>query len=126
MKALVIEEAFSQLYGKPCWQVKQGYGSFLTFEFGEPHLHIREPKPASEQASAKVRKLLARRQVTIHGDWHLWIYLCDWQILSHGQAIANSESDREVVKKALPRSDRRAWKLSVSPTTPAKQRVCGM
>ena len=31
----IIENLFQPLYGKDCWQVEQGYGSFLTFEFGE-------------------------------------------------------------------------------------------
>jgi hypothetical protein len=29
----LIDEIFQPVYGKPCWQVKQGIGSFLTFEF---------------------------------------------------------------------------------------------
>ena len=52
----IINDIFQPLYGKPCWQVKQGYGSFLTFEFGEPHLHIREPRQVSDQVSEKVKK----------------------------------------------------------------------
>jgi hypothetical protein len=73
----IIEDVFIPIYGKPCWQFQQGYGSFLTLEFGEPHLHIREPWQAGAQASDKLQKHAARRLVSVHGDWHLWVYLCD-------------------------------------------------
>jgi hypothetical protein len=31
------------ILGKPCWNVKRGHGSFLTLEFGQPHLVVWEP-----------------------------------------------------------------------------------
>jgi len=96
----IVDDIFQPVYGKPCWQVEQGYGSFLTFEFGQPSLHIREPRQASAQATEKVRKNAARRQVYVHGDWHLWIYICDWRIVSHEQEMANHDSSRRVIKKA--------------------------
>lgn len=96
----IIDEVFAPIYGKPSWQVRQGFGSFLTFEFGEPHLVIREPIHASSDATAKTRKHLAQRQVTIHGDWHLWLYLSDWRILSEGKWLAHSESTRQQIRKA--------------------------
>lgn len=104
----IISNIFKPIYGKPSWQVEQGYGSFLTFEFGEPHLHIREPRQASKETSEKVRKHLARRSVYIHGDWHLWIYLCDWKIYFQGQELANDESNRRTIKKATAELDGQA------------------
>lgn len=88
------------MYGKLCWQVEQGYGSFLTFEFGVPHLHIREPRKATKQAPESVRKNAARRHVYVHGDWHFWVYLCDWRISSQGQLLADHTSTRRTIKKA--------------------------
>lgn len=70
-------------------------------EFGEPHLHIREPRIASEQASEKVKKNAARRLVTVHGDWHLWVHSCDWRISFRGQELANQGSSRRAIGKAL-------------------------
>jgi hypothetical protein len=101
----IIEDIFQPIYGKPAWQVQQGYGSFLTFEFGEPHLQIREPKQASESVSSKVRKHLAKRSVYLHGDWHLWIYLCDWNIFSNEELIAHSKSKRRVIGRATSELD---------------------
>lgn len=96
----IINKIFKPIYGKPSWQVEQGYGSFLTFDFGEPHLRVREPRQASEQASEKVRKNLARRLVYVRGAWHLWIYMCDWRIMFHDQELASSTSNRRTIRKA--------------------------
>jgi len=101
----IISEIFQPIYGKPCWHVKQGYRSFFTFEFGEPHLHIREPRQASVQRTEKVRKIFAQRHVYVRGDWHLWIYLCDWRIFSQGQEMANHASTRRAIKKATTELD---------------------
>jgi hypothetical protein len=115
-----INDVFKPLIGKPCWQVKQGYGSFLTFEFSEPRLHIQEPREASKQASEKLRKRWARRRIYVHGDWHLWVYICDWRILLHGKELANSSSTRKVIEKALLEIDGQA----LSSVTIAKSYVC--
>jgi hypothetical protein len=101
MRVSIIDDVFQPIYGKPSWQVKQGYGSFLTFEFGEPRLHITEQRQASKEASEKLRKRWARRHVFIHGERHLWIYICDWRVFHQGQALANSESTRKVIRNAL-------------------------
>jgi hypothetical protein len=46
-----IERVVRRLYGKPCWGVKPGFGSFLTLEFGKPNLEVREPVVASKATS---------------------------------------------------------------------------
>jgi hypothetical protein len=96
----IIDDIFSPIYGKPCWNFQQGYGSFLTLEIGEPHLKIREPHRTTAQASEGVRKRAARRSVYVYGEYHLWIYLCDWRIYSHGQLLARSDATRRVIKQA--------------------------
>ncbi len=96
----VFESVFEELYGKPCWGVKQGFGSFLTMEFGKPHLEIREPIIASTGASKKVRASLAKRGAYVHGDWHLWIYCCAWEVLFNDKQIAHSESSDNRIKRA--------------------------
>jgi hypothetical protein len=88
----VFERAFAKLYGKPCWGVTQGYGSSLTLEFGEPHLEIREPIVAGPRATKRVRAILAKRGAVLHGDWHLWIYCCDWEVTHKGKRIGSSAS----------------------------------
>jgi hypothetical protein len=97
----VFERAFAKLYGKPCWGVKQGHGSFLTMEFGKPHLEIREPIVASAKAPKTVRAGLARRGAYVDGDWHLWIYCCAWELLFNDKQLVHSEStDSRIVRAA--------------------------
>jgi len=98
--APVFETAFGNLYGKPCWGVWKGIGSFLTFNFGKPHLVVDEPIVASAEASKKVRESLARRKVMAKGDWRLWIYCCAWEVLRNGKPFARSESTNARIRRA--------------------------
>ena len=38
-----IKEFFTRFIGQPVWQVRGGHGSFLTMEFGAPHLLVSSP-----------------------------------------------------------------------------------
>jgi hypothetical protein len=91
-----VADCFSRIADKPCWDPKQGHGSFLTFEFGEPYLTIREINDTKSK-NAK------RRTVTVRGAWHLWIYCCHWKISQDEQETAHSESSRETIEIALAR-----------------------
>ncbi len=85
----------------------QGYGSFLTFEIGNPSLIIREPREVLN-ASPRVRETFAQRNVTLRGDWHLWIYCCGWRITLGGDELAHSESDDEKIAAACRKLDGQA------------------
>ena len=87
----------------PCWGVKRGYGSFLTLEFGRPQLSIREPYH-TDSKSRFLRKWAARRFIKVRGDWHLWIYCCDWGVFDGSCLVGDSSSRR--------RSDRAARYLN--------------
>ena len=87
---------FDKLIGTPCWHVKQGYGSFLTFEFGLPNQEIsrvRETKSSVDPTSH-------HRTVSIHGDWHLWIYCCGWRIFQEKRFLAHHESEKKQIEIA--------------------------
>ena len=94
-----IRSSLSRLYGLPCWGVGRGYGSFLTLEFGRPHLHLREPYQ-STAASKRVRDIAATRLATVHGDWHLWIYCCDWKVCNGARLIGDSSSKHRIDRAA--------------------------
>jgi hypothetical protein len=96
----IFERLFKKIYGKPCWRVSPGYGSFLTLHFGEPHLEIREPSVAKRSASAKVKRLLQSRTVLIYGQWRLWINCCNWKVLSKGKLIGESSSKPGIQRAA--------------------------
>lgn len=68
------------LLGLPCWGVKQGHGSFLTFEFGERGLDPRRPDG---------------------GEWHLWIYCCHWRAVRAGRQLAWSEDSRGLIGQTV-------------------------
>jgi hypothetical protein len=87
----LVEEVFRPLAGVPCWNVKRGYGSFLTLEFGAPYLEVRDPRPPKEGRSEKANRLLATRGVYVHGDWHLWIYCCNWRVFQ-GETVAGKST----------------------------------
>jgi hypothetical protein len=92
-----LYRVFCPLTGLPARLVRRGHGSFLTLEFGAPHLRIREPEVASPDMDEQVAALLRRRKVTPRGEWHLWIYCCHWRVFSGGEEIAWSEaSDKEI------------------------------
>ena len=110
-----IENILRRLYGKPCWGVRRGVGSFLTLEFGRPHLEIHEPIVSRKRVSPKVRKHLARRNIFVHGEWHLWIYCCDWELRSGGRRIGDSSTNVRSRRAADFLDGQRLSGFSISP-----------
>lgn len=98
--APIFQRVFGGIYGKPCWNVKPGWGSFLTVEFGRPHLEVRDPIVASKGASPKLRKLYARRDVFVHGEWHIRIADCAWEVLSNGRHVGNGSTKQSMRRAA--------------------------
>lgn len=96
----IVERVFRPVFGRPCWQVQQGYGSFLTLEFGQPHLKVRNPEAPQPGDSPKIRRMKERRIARVYGDWHLWIYCCDWKIVQDGKEAAHSESAGARIRRA--------------------------
>lgn len=73
-------EALAPLIGKMAWEAAAGFGSFVTLEFGEPHLEVLHEPMESSSESEKVRRLMRRRSVKLHGDWHFWIEHAGWRL----------------------------------------------
>lgn len=95
----ILPSFFKQLIGLPSWNVRQGHGSFLTLDFGEPSLEIREPNLNAKSA------VFHRRRVTVIGSYHIWIEQCNWLIKNEGKIHADSEFSKEVIDKALSQID---------------------
>jgi hypothetical protein len=104
----IIEDVFQPIIGKPAWNVVKGVGTTLTFEFGDPHLIIREPKTVNPTASNFVRQHFRRRSVKIRGEWHLWIQWCEWQAFYSGALIGDHSSSTRILKKVASELDGQA------------------
>ena len=108
-----IQEIVKPIYGLPCWHVRQGYGSHLTLEFGQPHQTVY-PVRFPKQTTGTRRH--PSRCVVIKGEWHLWIYCCGWRIFQASEELAHNESSREDIAKACSILDGQALtKVELSP-----------
>jgi hypothetical protein len=86
-----IQDLFKPLLGQFAWNVRGGVGSMLTLEFGAPHIIVGEPVVPRAATSERVRRLLRRRNITVVGDWDLFIQYCDWKIwVSAGSSDSES------------------------------------
>src|SRR5580704_16850183 len=99
-----IGSVFAPVIGLPAWCVQKGHGSFLTFEFGTPHLYLREPRELIAELSTQslpMRRQLQRRRVVPRGEWRLLIYCCHWRCSEDGIAQSMDEStDAEIIAAA--------------------------
>jgi hypothetical protein len=68
--------------GQNAWGAKLGHGSFLTIEFGKALM----PNPETG---------------AIHGEWHLWIYMCSWRIEKNGCFLVGCEDKRSKIGKVI-------------------------
>ena len=96
----IVEKTFAPLASLPCWGVKRGHGTFLTFEFGDPSLEIREPITPEESVEPEVRRLLRRRLAYAKGQWHLWVYCCAWRVTEGTREVGDWSSDRRIDRAA--------------------------
>lgn len=83
MNRMDHSEIFAPLLGMSPWNVALGVGSFLTMEFGKPEI-----------ISYRSRKV-------IHGQWHLWLQDCEWQIDAEGKIFAASGHEHNDVRKKI-------------------------
>lgn len=95
-----VSEVLRPVLGRTSWQVKRGYGSFITMEYGEPHVDAGRPRLRPVSVEGGPAKALQRRPV-LRGDWHLWIYCCEWSLLLEDTQLAHNESDDGVMHRAL-------------------------
>jgi hypothetical protein len=91
MASDTIATIFAPLLGQMAWQVRSDEHGCVMMEFGAPHLDVREPILAKRTSSPKVKRLLARRAVTVMGDWHLWIESCTWGLKTRNGATSSED-----------------------------------
>jgi hypothetical protein len=86
----IVKKLFDRVAGLPCWNVENGYGSWLDFDFGRPSLSVHEYGPPAKR----------RRIATVRGRHRLWIEMCDWTIMLGRKRLAHSESAAATIAKA--------------------------
>jgi hypothetical protein len=72
---------FQPVIGKKPWRASLGFGSFLTFEFGQR----------------------VRQGEFLHGAWHLWIYMSSWCLRGPHGMLATSDSPRDLIGRVVTR-----------------------
>jgi hypothetical protein len=87
--------------------------------FGTPSLHIREPFITNEKSEI-VRRMAARRCVTVRGEWWLWVNCCYWRLSSQGSELATGSSSLKRIERAVAELSGQALvSIGVRPTTGA-------
>lgn len=84
---IVANCLFQQIVNIKPTRAKLGYGSFVTIDFG---------KDIPEEVKTR-----QGTQMRYHGEWHLWIYKCKWQIDQDGEKLVDSESPKEAIESTL-------------------------
>jgi hypothetical protein len=86
--------------GHPCWGVHFCNQLNLSLNFGKPKLRIREPL-ATRSKLDSIRRLAANRNVTLRGQWWLWLFCCWWRLSRDGELLATGSSSLRRIDKAL-------------------------
>ena len=100
MNRKATDRSFQPLYGHPCWGLRYNRHVNLSMNFGKPSLRIREPYNTDSKFEA-VRQMAGRRQVTVQGEWWLWIFSCYWRLTSNGLALATGSSSFRRIERAM-------------------------
>lgn len=74
-----IERVFAPLREHPCWGLHYSSQLNLSVNFGKPSLLVREPRQIAAKSRA-VQRMFARRNVTLRGQWWLWLRMCYWKL----------------------------------------------
>ena len=123
MTAKIIEGSFKPLYGQPAWGLHHERHLNLSMNFGKPSIRIREPY-STDSRSEVVRQMAARRQVTVRGEWWLWVYLCYWRLTSDGLELATGSSSIRRIERATAQLEGQALvSVDVEPETGATRFV---
>jgi len=107
------------LLAHPCWGLNFDRQLNLSLNFGRPTLDIREPF-ATRSTSARVRRIAGNRNVTVRGQWWLWLRSCHWRLSRDGGLLATGSSSSRRIDGALrDLSGQKMTGMDVNPQTGA-------
>jgi len=89
-----IASVFRPLLGQLCWNVENGFSSWLTLHWGSPRIHVMEPQPDTDSV------VFQNRIVNVEGEYRLWVEMARWVVFQDGAKIANDESDQPLRQRA--------------------------
>ena len=95
-----LKELLQQVVGELVWAAKRGHGTFITMEFGSPHMVVREPIKSTSTMPRVVRHL-ARRHVSILGEFSLFVQDSRWSISTRDQTVGLDTSETAVREMLL-------------------------
>jgi len=82
-----VLDVLKRLVGKPVWGARRSHGSSFFIEIGSPHLSVRE---ASTDPEVRRRSpALAKRKISLAGEFQILILDCNWAITSAGADVTN-------------------------------------
>jgi hypothetical protein len=85
---------FKGSIGEYVWGVARGYGTGINLEFGQPLLHVRQPRAdLAGDGQDKVSKRWRSRLVTAVGEYRLWLQSCHWTARSGNETITHAYSN---------------------------------
>jgi len=82
-----LQKIVNNLVSLKARNVKLGYGSFITMDFGN-----------DVEVVVKTKKGLHKHT---RGEWYLWVYQCAWRIDKAGKPVVGSEDDRKIIEKLV-------------------------
>ena len=96
----LIANSFRPLLGLPCWGLRFDGNTGLWLQFGPPHLRIQEPR-VIRSGSARVRRLLSHRLVTVSGRWTLAIFCGRWRLKLQKRSSVSQSTSYERIRVAI-------------------------
>ncbi len=95
-----IQNILQPIIGQFVWGAKQGYGSFLNLEFGNPKTEFSGIHKPKEKNKFPFNEFESRR-LTIKGEHSFFIYMSNWKIYAKENELAHDESERDEIEFAL-------------------------
>lgn len=95
-----IQDILQPIIGQFVWGAKQGYGSFLNLEFGNPKTEFSGTHKPKENNKFPFNKFESRH-VTIKGEHSFFVYMSNWKIYAKENELAHDESERDEIEFAL-------------------------
>ena len=95
-----IQNIFQPIIQQFVWGAKQGYGSFLSLEFGNPKTELGAIHKPSEKRKFPFNEF-EHRNVSVKGDFTFFITMSNWKIYANKTELAYDESERDEIEFAL-------------------------